>query len=105
MSESLDFYQTFINEHPELRVWFFSGENDAVLPTIGTFRWMDKLKLGIKTEFRQWHFLNQVGGHVQEYENGLTLVTVKAAGHMVPQDQRESSFAMLTAFLNGKLPE
>ena len=105
MSESLDFYQTFINQHPELRVWFFSGENDAVLPTIGTFRWMDKLKLGIKTEFRQWHFLNQVGGHVQEYENGLTLVTVKAAGHMVPQDQRESSFAMLTAFLNGKLPE
>ena len=105
MSESLDFYQTFINEHPELRVWFFSGENDAVLPTIGTFRWMDKLGLGIKTEFRQWHFLNQVGGHVQEYENGLTLVTVKAAGHMVPQDQRESSFAMLTAFLNGKLPE
>ena len=66
---------------------------------------MDKLKLGIKTEFRQWHFLNQVGGHVQEYENGLTLVTVKAAGHMVPQDQRESSFVMLTAFLNGVLPE
>lgn len=105
MSQSLDFYQTFINEHPELRVWFFSGENDAVLPTIGTFRWMDKLNLEIKTEFRQWHFLNQVGGHVQQYQNGLTLVTVKAAGHMVPQDQRESSFVMLTAFLNGTLPE
>lgn len=105
MADSLDFYRTFINEHPDLRVWFFSGENDAVLPTIGTFRWMDKLGLAVKTEFRQWHFFNQVGGHVQEYENGLTLVTVKGAGHMVPQDQRESSYVMVSAFLNGTLPE
>jgi carboxypeptidase C (cathepsin A) len=31
----------------------------------------------------------------------LTMVTVKNAGHMVPQDQPKSSLAMLTAFLKG----
>lgn len=32
----------------------------------------------------------------------LTMVTVKNAGHMVPQDQPLAALTMLTAFLNGK---
>jgi len=45
----------------------------------------------------------QVGGYVEEYE-GLTLATVRGSGHMVPSYQPERALAMVTSFLQGKLP-
>lgn len=44
---------------------------------------------------------DQVGGMVWKLRN-LTLVTVKNAGHMVPQDQPEASLVMLNTYLKGK---
>ena len=103
-SESIEFYRTFMNEHKELRVWFFSGENDVVVSWIGTTRWINKLNMNIKTEYKQWHCENQVAGFVQEYENGLVYVSVKGAGHMVGADKRAEAKVMFDAFIKGSLP-
>ena len=103
-SESIEFYRTFMNEHKELRVWFFSGENDVVVSWIGTTRWINKLNMNIKTEYKQWHCENQVAGFVQEYENGLVYVSIKGAGHMVGADKRAEAKVMFDAFINGALP-
>ena len=100
-----DFYQKFINEHPELRVWKFSGDVDMFLCTLGTQRWIDRLGLKVTKEHQQWHCQGQVAGYVQQYENGLTFVTVKGAGHMVPQDKRPEAAVLVEAFLQGNLPE
>ena len=106
MSDSIKFYSETIQQYPDLRIWFFSGTEDGVLPTLGTMRWINKLNFKIKTEWRQWLIDdNQVAGYAQEYEERLVLVTVKGAGHMVPQDQKASAFKMVSAFLNGTLPE
>jgi carboxypeptidase C (cathepsin A) len=43
----------------------------------------------------------QVGGWVIDYE-GLTLATVRNAGHMVPYVQPERAYHLLGMFLYGK---
>ena len=45
-----------------------------------------------------------VGGYAKKYEEGLVIVTVKGAGHMVPQDQREAAYKMYSSFIKGVLP-
>lgn len=104
-SESFSFYNEFINEHPELRVWFFSGETDVAVAHVGSVRWINKLKLAVKTEYKPWHCQGQVAGFVQQYVNNFTFVSVKGAGHMVPQDKRPEAKVMLDAFIKGELPQ
>lgn len=105
-SEPFDiFYQQFMPKHPELRVWVFSGEADGCLSTIGTKRWIDMLHLNVKDQHRPFHSRGQVSGFVERYENGLTIVTLIGAGHMVPQDRGEDAKTMVDAFFKGDLPD
>ena len=104
MSGSLSFYSETMLKYPDLKVWLFSGTEDGVVPTLGTLRWINKLGFNVETKWRQWKVNNQVAGYIQKYYEGLVIVTVKGAGHMVPQDQRESAFKLVSSFLNGVLP-
>ena len=104
VGESLFFYRDIMTQYPDVSVWVFSGTDDALLSTLGTIRWINKLNLGIEEEWREWKVKDQVGGFVQKYNSGLVLATVKGAGHMVPQDQSEAAFVLVSAFLNGTLP-
>ena len=93
-----------MHKYPDVKGWVFSGTEDGVLPTLGTLRWINKLGFTIETKWKQWKVGDQVAGYVQSYQEGLVVVTVKGAGHMVPQDQRASAYNMVTAFFNGVLP-
>ena len=104
MTESFSFYSEIMKNYPDLNVWIFSGTDDGVLSTLGTMRWINKLGFTVETKWRQWKVKEQVGGYVQKYKEGLVIVTVKGAGHMVPQDQSASSFNMVSAFFKGELP-
>ena len=104
LGNSTKFYQEVMPKFPDLRVWFFSGTEDGVLSTLGTMRWIDKLNFTIEKEWTQYKVNSQVAGYAQKYKEGLVLVTVKGAGHMVPQDQRSSAYKMYTSFIKGKLP-
>ena len=104
MTESFNFYSETMLKYPDLNVWVFSGTDDGVLSTLGTMRWINELNFTVETKWRQWKVNDQVGGYVQKYKEGLVLVTVKGAGHMVPQDQSASSFTMVQAFFKGELP-
>ena len=104
-SESFNFYNTVIKEHSELRVWFFTGETDLAVPFLGSIRWMDKLNQGIEVPYTAWHIKNQVAGHYQKFDSGLVFLTVKGAGHMVPQDKKPESKILLDTFLSSNLPK
>ncbi|MBA0821692.1 hypothetical protein Goarm_018532 [Gossypium armourianum] len=87
-----------------------SGDVDSVVPITSTRYAINKLKLPVKTAWRPWsindELLNgnkQVGGYVEEYE-GLTLVTVRDAGHFVPSYQPARALTMISSFLQGVLP-
>ncbi|XWS72969.1 hypothetical protein CRYUN_Cryun02cG0085500 [Craigia yunnanensis] len=86
-----------------LRVWLYSGDVDAAVPITSTRYGLNILKLPIKTAWRPWSNNNEVGGYLVEYE-GLTLVTVREAGHFVPSYQPARALTMISSFLQGVLP-
>lgn len=79
-----------------LRVWVYSGDNDANVPITGTLRWIELMKdvqgYPIIEPWREWwvpglhKHEDQMGGMVWKLR-GLTFVSVKGAGHMVPADK------------------
>lgn len=93
----------------------YSGDTDADVPITGTKSWIQQLReqfhVPVMEPWREWWVYgkhageDQVGGMVWKLRN-LTFVSVKNAGHMVPQDQPEAALVMLNAFLKGEdLPE
>ena len=104
IGQSFNFYSETMLKFPDVKVWVFSGTEDGVLSTLGTMRWINKLNLEIETEWTQYYVDGQVGGYAQKYKSGLVIVTVKGAGHMVPQDQRASAYKMYSSFIKGVLP-
>ena len=102
--DSLFFYQEFMQKYPNLRVWFFSGDADACVPTLGTLRWINELNLTVDEEWRKWKIDGQQVGMIQKYTNGLVFLSIKGAGHMVPQDNRKVAKFMIDAFVKGELP-
>ena len=99
--ESFWFYDSYMKNLTNFTTWFFSGTDDMAVDTLGSLRWIEKLNLDIKNEWRQWKLDDgQVAGMIQDYDYGFSFVTVKGAGHMVPQDKRKQAKVMLDSFLS-----
>ncbi|VAH17737.1 unnamed protein product [Triticum turgidum subsp. durum] len=87
-----------------LRIWIFSGDTDARIPTTSTRYTLKKLDLPIKEDWLPWFTHKQVGGWSVVYD-GLTFVTVRGAGHMVPTSLPEQALELFKHFLaNHNLP-
>lgn len=86
-----------------IRFWLYSGDVDAVVPITSTRYSIKMLALPVKNSWRPWYINSEVGGYVEEYD-GLTLATVRGAGHEVPSYQPERALVMISSFLEGKLP-
>jgi serine carboxypeptidase-like clade 2 len=74
-----------------LKIFYFSGDNDAIVPIQGTLYWFNKyrsdFKMAIKRSWRPWVSKDQnIAGMLWELD-GLTFITVRGAGHMVPSDK------------------
>ena len=91
---SIWIYPHLIKE--KLRVWVYSGDVDADVPITGTLAWMEMFRqeqeLPVLEPWREWwtkglhKHEDQVGGMYWELK-GLSFVSVKGAGHMVPKDK------------------
>ncbi|XP_076883277.1 serine carboxypeptidase 1-like [Bidens hawaiensis] len=87
-----------------IRVWIYGGDIDGRVPVTSSRYSVNKLKLPVETAWRPWYFNKEVGGYVVGYKKGFVLATVRGAGHMVPSDQPERAFLIISSFLKGKLP-
>ncbi|RVW96836.1 Serine carboxypeptidase-like 35 [Vitis vinifera] len=67
-----------------LRIWVYSGDTDGRVPVTSTRYSINKMGLRIQQKWRAWFDRKQVAGWVVTYEGGLTLATVRGAGHQVP---------------------
>ena len=69
-----------------LKILIYSGDTDAAVPVIGTQIWITYLNLPIIHQWSSWKTddVNTVAGYSTVHK-GLTFVTVKGTGHMVPQ--------------------
>ncbi|XP_057725930.1 serine carboxypeptidase-like 26 [Arachis stenosperma] len=83
-----------------LKIWVYSGDADGRVPVIGTRYCIEALNLPLKTTWRTWYHQNQVGGRIVEYE-GVTYVTVRGAGHLVPLNKPNEALSLIHSFLTG----
>ncbi|CAK7340279.1 unnamed protein product [Dovyalis caffra] len=93
-----------------IRVLVYSGDQDSVLPFIGSRTLVDglakELGLNATVPYRPWFEDKQVGGWTQVYGHILTFATIRGAGHLAPLTSPKRSLALFAAFLSGKpLPE
>ncbi|KQK07419.1 serine carboxypeptidase 2 [Brachypodium distachyon] len=83
-----------------LRIWVFSGDTDAVVPLTATRYSIDALDLPTTIGWYPWSDSKEVGGWSQVYK-GLTLVTIRGAGHEVPLHRPRQALIMFQNFLRG----
>ena len=98
----LPIYQKLISAG--LRVLVYSGVNDMAVNTLGTEESVNILQAATKAnvvdEWRSWHHDGQVAGWTQKWDNDVTFVTVRGAGHMVPTSRPGQSLVMYEPFFN-----
>uniref|UniRef100_A0A0E0H9X2 Carboxypeptidase n=1 Tax=Oryza nivara TaxID=4536 RepID=A0A0E0H9X2_ORYNI len=81
-----------------------SGDADGRVPVISSRYCVEALGLPIKTDWQSWYLDKQVAGRFVEY-HGMTMVTVRGAGHLVPLNKPAEGLMLINAFLHGeKLP-
>ncbi|XP_033113380.1 lysosomal protective protein-like [Anneissia japonica] len=95
-------YQTLYNQYQTLvkhyRIMVYNGDIDMACNFLGDEWFVESLKLDKSGDRREWVSNKQIAGFVQDYTN-VTLVTIKGAGHMVPQDKPAQALKMFTAFI------
>lgn len=84
-----------------LKIWVYSGDTDGRVPVIGSRYCIEALGLSLKSPWRSWYHHSQVGGRIVEYE-GVTFVTVKGAGHLVPLNKPSEALSLIRSFLTGE---
>ncbi|OIV95278.1 hypothetical protein TanjilG_07434 [Lupinus angustifolius] len=89
------------NDYSVGRMRIFGGYDPyGRVPVIGTRYWIETLGLPLKSTWHSWYHNNQVGGRIVEYE-GLTYVTVRGAGHLVPLNKPSEALSLFHSFLTG----
>uniref|UniRef100_A0A2P2I6N2 Carboxypeptidase n=1 Tax=Hirondellea gigas TaxID=1518452 RepID=A0A2P2I6N2_9CRUS len=97
-------YETVMPIYAELlkmnyRILIYNGDTDLVCNFLGAQWDFEGLNRTVKSEYRSWKVDGQVAGFVKEF-NGLTLLTVKGSGHMVPQFRPKAALSMFESFID-----
>eukprot|EP00117_Sycon_ciliatum_P046998 scpid105866/ scgid33611/ Serine carboxypeptidase 1; Carboxypeptidase C; Serine carboxypeptidase I; Serine carboxypeptidase 1 chain A; Serine carboxypeptidase I chain A; Serine carboxypeptidase 1 chain B; Serine carboxypeptidase I chain B len=83
-----------------LRAFFYSGDTDGSVPTLGTLAWINSLDWDVTREWTPYHYDGQVAGYTQEHEM-LTFASVHGVGHMAPQWKKPETHEAIFTWLNG----
>jgi serine carboxypeptidase-like clade II len=78
-----------------------SGDTDDRVPVTSTRYALQKMNLPTVKAWREWFTSDQVGGYTVVYD-GLTFVTVRGAGHMVPMITPVQASQLFSHFLHGQ---
>ncbi|XP_028549431.1 serine carboxypeptidase-like 26 isoform X2 [Dendrobium catenatum] len=78
-----------------------NGDTDGRVPVIGSRYCVESLGLPLLSNWQIWYHNKQVGGRFVEYQ-GLTMVTIRGAGHLVPLNKPKEALMLLKSFLLGQ---
>eukprot|EP01138_Halocafeteria_seosinensis_P009252 gb/GECG01009455.1/.p1 GENE.gb/GECG01009455.1/~~gb/GECG01009455.1/.p1 ORF type:complete len:465 (+),score=47.99 gb/GECG01009455.1/:1-1395(+) len=95
-NEPKNIYPDLINNY---RVLIYNGDADGSVPYLDNEEWTSNMSIPVKSKWRPWYVDNQVAGYVTKYENDFAFLTVKGAGHMVPEFKPEQAYAMAYRFI------
>nr|AFK39478.1 unknown [Lotus japonicus] len=83
------------------RALIYSGDHDMCVPFTGSEVWTRSMGYKIVDEWRPWFSNDQVAGFTQGYDKNLTFMTIKGAGHTVPEYKPREASEFYTHFLTG----
>lgn len=72
------------------------------VPYTGSQAWTRSLGYKIVDKWRPWMSNQQVAGYTQGYDTGVTFLTIKGAGHTVPEYKPRESLDFYSRWLEGK---
>ncbi|KAL7598892.1 hypothetical protein Lser_V15G26920 [Lactuca serriola] len=78
------------------------GDHDLRVPYTGTEAWTRSLGYKVIDEWRSWKVDGQIAGYTQGYDKNLTFLTVKGAGHRVPEYKPKEALVLYSRWLEGK---
>ena len=87
----------------KLPLLIYNGQNDIIVETPGTMRWVEQISYADsatfrKTLFQTWKIKGKVAGSVKK-AGLLEFRIVNNAGHLVPMDQGENALEMVKQFV------
>ncbi|XP_056405987.1 lysosomal protective protein-like [Hyla sarda] len=104
LENSRDLYRQLLMKK-EYRVLVYSGDFDMACNFLGIEWFVDSLNLKSQGSYHPWMChdgkTSQISGYAKQYAN-LTILTVKGAGHMVPEDKPFEAFQMFRQFINNE---
>uniref|UniRef100_S4RP17 Carboxypeptidase n=1 Tax=Petromyzon marinus TaxID=7757 RepID=S4RP17_PETMA len=98
-SDMFDVYQKLLGHG--LRGLVYNGDTDMACNFLGDKWFVESLQRKKLAAQRAWIVDDQIAGFCHEYD-GITFLTVKGAGHMVPQWAPRASFKMFQSFIANK---
>jgi len=101
--DSYDVYPDLIGN---IRVMIYNGDADPCVPYTGDEIWtkdmVAKLGLTVQDDWHTWSVNGVVAGYNIKWSKDFQFVTVKNAGHMVPQYKPAQAFTMFKRFLSNR---
>ncbi|CAK7346132.1 unnamed protein product [Dovyalis caffra] len=82
------------------RALIYSGDHDMCVPFTGTQAWTRSLGYKIVDEWRAWSSNEQIAGYLQGYAHNLIFLTIKGAGHTVPEYKPRESLDFYKRWLD-----
>lgn len=86
---------------PRVRGLIYNGDIDMACNFLGDEWFIESLGLKVLEGRKMWHQGGQVGGFVKRFQN-VDVVTIRGAGHMVPEDKPGPALKMITSFIYKK---
>lgn len=83
-----------------LKTLIYNGDVDMACNFLGDEWFVNTLGYNPTSTYKIWKHGTQVAGFFQTYENDVTFVTIKGAGHMVPEDKPVQALQMISNFIS-----
>ncbi|XP_028295942.1 lysosomal protective protein [Gouania willdenowi] len=86
-----------------LRALVYNGDTDMACNFLGDQWFVEGLGIKPTSKYQHWIYQRQIAGFYQQFGN-ITFLTVKGAGHMVPQWAPGQAFHMFQSFITNANP-
>ena len=100
-SEEASFWAYPLIKEYGYRVLVYSGDTDAVVTTVGTWNWIDKLGWKSTKTQKNWYLDNKIAGFYHQFE-GLDFLIFHGAGHLVPIWLKKESHIAIFSWIDRK---
>lgn len=97
----IPFYR-FVALFTPLRVLIYNGDTDPNINSIAAQNWTNAINLPVEEDWRPWTLdgRQRMGGYVTRFAGETSFLTIRGAGHMVPQYKPAATFEFLRAWLH-----